>query len=59
MAEYQALSESGGTLVGICPSCEIMIYRRVSLARLEQVRGTLEILMPERRARGDGSERAS
>jgi hypothetical protein len=35
-----------GNLVGICPECEAMMYRRVNLARLEQVRGKLDIAMP-------------
>lgn len=47
MAEYQPLNSSLGNLVGICPSCESMIYRRVNPARLEQVRGKLDITMPK------------
>ena len=42
MAEYQPLTATLGNLVGICPTCEAMIYRRVNPARLEQVRGRLE-----------------
>jgi hypothetical protein len=32
-----------GILVGICPSCERMIHRRVSLVRLVEVRGDLDV----------------
>src|SRR5262245_19351542 len=43
VAEYQPLSATGGNLEGICPTCDSMIYRRVNLAKLDQVRGALEI----------------
>jgi len=39
MAEYQPKTEGLGNLVGICPQCEAMMYWRVSLAKLPQVRG--------------------
>jgi Helix-turn-helix domain len=32
-----------GNLCGICPDCDRLIYRRVNLARIEAVRGDLEI----------------
>lgn len=47
MADYESLSETQGNLIGICPDCEILIYRRVSLAKLDQVRGKLDITMPQ------------
>jgi hypothetical protein len=47
MAEYQPKTESLGNLVGICPQCEAMMYRRVSLAKLPQVRGNLEITIAQ------------
>ena len=47
MAEYQPLTPALGNLVGICPSCDSMIYRRVNPAKLEQVRGKLAIAMPQ------------
>ena len=43
MAEYQPVTAVVGNLVGICPNCESMMFRLVSLAKLEQVRGKLEI----------------
>lgn len=46
MAEYQPLTPALGNLVGICPSCESMIYRRVNPARLEQIRGKLDVSVP-------------
>lgn len=43
MAEYQPDNEVIGNLVAICPDCNSMINRRVSLAKIDQVRGRMEI----------------
>ena len=47
MAEYQPLTSNLGNLVGICPSCESMMYRRVSLAKLTQVSANLDVTLPQ------------
>ena len=47
MADYEASTDTLGNLIGICPCCEILIYRRVSLAKLAYVRGDLIITMPK------------
>ena len=47
MAEYQPVTAVLGSLVGICPTCEAMMYRRVNPAKLEPVRGKLDITMPQ------------
>jgi hypothetical protein len=47
MAEYQPMTTTSGNLIGICPSCESMMYRRTSLAKLGQVRANLDITMPQ------------
>jgi hypothetical protein len=47
MADYQPLTETQGNLIAICAVCETLMYRRVSLAKLEQVRGKLDITMPQ------------
>ena len=47
MADYQPLTDTSGNLMGICPVCEAMMYRRVNLGRLEQVRGNLQVTMPQ------------
>ena len=47
MADYQSLTESLGNLIGICPDCEAMMYRRVSLTKLGQIRGHLDITLPQ------------
>jgi hypothetical protein len=57
MAEYQPLTPALGNLVGICPDCESMIYRRVNPARLEQIRGSLDVSMPQAQPHiGESSE---
>ena len=47
MADYEALTATQGNLVAICPDCETIIYRRVSLAKLAQIRGKLDITFPQ------------
>ena len=47
MVEYTPVTEKFGNLVGICPDCENMMNRRVSLARIDQVRGKMEITFPQ------------
>jgi hypothetical protein len=47
MADYQPVTATLGNLIGICPDCEAIIYRRVNLTKLEQVCGKLDITMPQ------------
>lgn len=47
MADYEADTATLGNLVAICSTCDAMMYRRVSLAKLEHVRGNLEITQPQ------------
>lgn len=47
VAEYQPMTKTVGSLSGICPDCGIMIYRRVSMAKLPLVRGKLEVTFPK------------
>jgi hypothetical protein len=47
MADYEALTATQGNLIAICPDCETIIYRRVSLAKLAQIRGRLDITFPQ------------
>lgn len=43
IAEYQPDNETIGNLSAICPNCNAMINRRVSLAKIDQMRGKMEI----------------
>ena len=47
MADYFARTTKTGDLVGLCPHCTRLMYRRVSWARLEEVRGALEVQIME------------
>ena len=47
MADYVAATETLGMLKAICPDCNSIMNRRVSMAKLEQVRGKLAITFPQ------------
>jgi len=47
MAEYQPITGNLGNLLGICPDCYSMIYRRASLAKLPQIQGELTVTFVE------------
>lgn len=47
MADYQPVTGTMGNLIAICPDCNSIMNRRVNLAKLEQVRGNLDITMPQ------------
>lgn len=43
MADFQPLNDKTGNLVGICPICNVIINRRVSIAKIALVQGDLDI----------------
>ena len=47
MADYQPKTASLGNLIGICPRCDCMMNRRVNPSKLEQIRGPLDITLPQ------------
>lgn len=47
VVDYVLLTPATGNLVGICPACEALMYRRASLAKLDMVRGSLDVRRPE------------
>ena len=47
MAEYSPVTEKFGNLTAICPACNSIMNRRVSLAKLGQVCGEMEITVPQ------------
>ena len=51
MAECTPTSPLAGNLCGICPDCDRLIYRRVNLAKIDTVRGELEIAFTQPRPR--------
>ena len=46
-ADYEPQTAILGSLIAICSVCDALIYRRVSLARLGEVRGNLDITLPQ------------
>lgn len=59
MADYLPETEKLGMLKGFCPDCDCMMNRRVSMARLEQVRGKLDITFPQAQRRVSESNQPS
>ena len=47
MAEYSPVTEKIGNLIGICPDCDAIMNRRVSLAKIGEFQGKLDISFPE------------
>src|SRR5215475_3445901 len=51
IADYQPRTAASGDLQGICPKCNTMLYRRVSLAALEAVSVGLDVRITEEDSR--------
>jgi hypothetical protein len=47
MADYAPINEKFGNLVAICPNCDCLINRRVSLDRIAEFQGKVDIRFPE------------
>jgi hypothetical protein len=47
MADYSPITEKFGNLVAICPDCDSLMNRHVSLARIGQILGRIDIFFPE------------
>jgi hypothetical protein len=47
VADYLPRVSGAGDLVGICPTCDAMLYRRVNLGKLDVVRGGLEVTIKQ------------
>ena len=47
MAEYAPVTEKFGNLTAICPDCDSIMNRRVSIAKLGQVCGKMDITFPQ------------
>ena len=43
IADCIQLTDLIGNLRGICPRCDLLIHRRISLAKIDTIRGNLEI----------------
>lgn len=47
MADYQIITKKIGNLEAICPDCDKIMNRRVNISKLEQVRGKINITLPQ------------
>ena len=47
MADYKPITEKFGNLVAICPECNSLMNRRVSMARIGEFQGKVVISFPE------------
>jgi hypothetical protein len=47
MADYQIITDKIGNLIAICPSCEMIMNRRISLSKLEQAIEKITITLPQ------------
>jgi hypothetical protein len=47
MVEYTPVTEKLGNLIAICPDCNALMNRRVSLAKIGQVSSKMEITFPK------------
>jgi helix-turn-helix protein len=47
MAEYLPVTEKLGNLTAICPDCNSIMHRCVSMAKLGEVRGKMDITFPQ------------
>src|SRR5262249_54210488 len=43
MAECTPTGPRAGSLCGICPDCDRLIYRRINLTKIDAIRGELDI----------------
>ncbi|HCC55382.1 MAG TPA: DNA-binding protein [Desulfobulbaceae bacterium] len=49
MADYTPVTEKFGNLTAICPACHTIMNQRVSLAKIDQIRGIMDISFPQAR----------
>jgi len=49
MAEYSPVTEKFGNLIAICPDCDSIMNQLVSLARIEEFCGKMDITFPKER----------
>jgi hypothetical protein len=47
MAEYRPRTATHGDLVGICPSCDCMMYRRMNRTRMDEICADLDVSIAE------------
>jgi hypothetical protein len=47
MADFQPVTDRVGNLIALCPCCESLMYKRVGMAKLEQVSAEMDITVTQ------------
>ena len=47
MVEYKPVNEKTGNIIGICPTCETLMYRRISITKIEQFSAQMGFRLPQ------------
>ena len=47
MADYIPISNSTGRLISLCPTCESLVNKYISLSQVQTIKGKLAIAFPE------------
>ena len=47
MAEYSPVTEKFGNLTAICPDCDCIMNKRISLAKIREISSKMDITFPE------------
>lgn len=59
MADFVPMTATTGNLIGICETCDAMMYRRTRLDRLDRIKGSLEVTFTQAEARITDRDRPS
>ena len=47
MVEYKPVNEKTGNIIGICPACETLMYRRISIVKIKQFSTLMGFTLPQ------------
>lgn len=47
MVEYQSVNAKTGNIIGICPECETLMYRRISNTKIQQFSEQMGFTIPQ------------
>ncbi len=47
MVEYKPVNEKTGNIIGICPACETLMYRRISIVKIKQFSTLMGFASPQ------------
>ena len=47
MVEYQPVNAKTGNMIGICPVCEKLMYKRISITKIMQISNLMGFTLPQ------------